>query len=163
MFDPDTQAIASSDTTPDPARPSFYIPVARPTATRVILVILLGAFAVEIVYGFLRYGSLLGFSGADTRMLVDLGAKVDVLISGGDYWRLFTATLLHGGILHLLFNLYALYALGPMLEAYMGHTRFVAIYILGGLYGSLASYAFTDNVSVGASGAIFGVVGGLTI
>jgi rhomboid protease GluP len=103
------------------------------------------------------------FNDADIRALVDLGAKVNPLIAQGEVWRLFTATLLHNGIIHLMFNLYALFALGPMLEAYLGWRRFLIIYLLGGLFGSLMSYAFSESVSVGASGAIFGIIGATTV
>jgi membrane associated rhomboid family serine protease len=81
-------------------------------------------------------------------------------IAQGEWWRLLTSTLLHGSILHLLFNMYALYWLGPQLERALGHTRFAALYVLSALGGSVASYWFSDlrTVSVGASGAIFGLI-----
>jgi rhomboid protease GluP len=144
-------------------RPTFYIKMSKPVVSRVIMGVLLAMFLVEVVYGIVRYNSWMTFSGANIYMLVDLGAKVNEYVAGGEIWRLFTATLLHDGIIHLLFNLYALFALGPMLEAYIGPARFAAIYILGGLFGSLLSYAFSDSVSVGASGAIFGIIGATTV
>lgn len=144
-------------------RPTFYIKMSKPIVSRVIMGVLLATFLIEVVYGVVRYGSWMTFSGANIYMLVDLGAKVNAYIAAGDVWRLFTATLLHDGILHLLFNLYALFALGPMLEAYIGPVRFACIYILGGLFGSLLSYAFSDSISVGASGAIFGIIGATTV
>ena len=81
-------------------------------------------------------------------------------IAQGEWWRLITSTLLHGSILHLLFNMYALYWLGPQLERALGHSRFAALYFLSALGGSVASYWFSDllTVSVGASGAIFGLI-----
>lgn len=81
-------------------------------------------------------------------------------IAQGEWWRLITSTLLHGSILHLLFNMYALYWLGPQLERALGHSRFAALYVLSALGGSVASYWFSDllTVSVGASGAIFGLI-----
>jgi len=144
-------------------RPTFYLRLSRPVVSRVIMVALLVGFVIEIVYGVLFYDTWMTFGGTDIMVLVDLGAKVNILIAAGEYWRLFTATLLHGGIMHLLFNLYALFAMGPLLEAYVGPLRFLAIYLLAGLYGSLASYAFADSISVGASGAIFGIVGATTV
>ncbi|MBW7881202.1 MAG: rhomboid family intramembrane serine protease [Caldilineaceae bacterium] len=143
--------------------PQFYIPLSRPTVTRTLLAVLLGVFVLEILYGALFYGSWTSFNMTDIRVLIDLGAKVNVLIAEGEFWRLLTATLLHSGILHLLFNLYALFALGPLLEGYVGHTRFFFIYLIAGLYGSLASYALSGPVSVGASGAIFGLIGAITV
>jgi rhomboid protease GluP len=149
---------------PSLERPTFYVPLSKPKVTRVILGVLLAMFFVQVVYGILVYDSWMGFMGAgDVQPLVDLGAKVNEYIAQGEYWRLFTATLLHGGIVHLMFNLYALFAIGPTLEAYLGWRRFLIIYVLGGLFGSLLSYAFSGSISVGASGAIFGIIGATTV
>lgn len=144
-------------------RPTFFVPMAKPIVSRFILGVLLAVFFVQVVYGIVRYDSWMTFTGSDIRALVDLGAKVNPYVAQGEIWRLFTATLLHDGILHLMFNLYALFALGPMLEAYVGPRRFLIIYLLGGLFGSLLSYAFSQSVSVGASGAIFGIIGATTV
>lgn len=78
-------------------------------------------------------------------------------------WRLFSSTLLHGGILHLGFNMWALWDTGRLAERFFGNTQFLLIYVLSGLFGALASlfFAASQTVSVGASGAIFGVVGAL--
>jgi membrane associated rhomboid family serine protease len=85
---------------------------------------------------------------------------IPAAIAQGEWWRLLTSTVLHGGILHLLFNMYALYWLGPQLERSLGNVRFAALYVLSALGGSIASYWFSDlnTVSVGASGAIFGLI-----
>ena len=160
----DDSRMTPADGEPDVlARPTFYLRLAKPIASRSLMVVLLAAFVVEIVYGVVRYDVWMTFNGTAMPVLIDLGAKVNLLIATGEYWRLFTATLLHGGILHLLFNIYALFALGPLLEAYVGPIRFLAIYMMGGLFGSLASYAFSPSVSVGASGAIFGIIGATTV
>ena len=84
---------------------------------------------------------------------------------GGEWYRLLTAAFLHGSILHILFNMYVLYALGPTLERVLGHARFLLLYVLAALGGSVASYAFSDvrTLSVGASGAIFGLMGALVV
>lgn len=145
------------------SRPTFYIHLSKPVVSRVIIGVLLVVFLLEVAYGALAYGTWMGFGGTGICVLVDMGAKVDPLIAAGQFWRLFTATLLHDGIIHLLFNLYALFALGPMLESYIGSVRFTAIYLIGGLIGSLASYAFSGSISVGASGAVFAVIGGITV
>lgn len=82
----------------------------------------------------------------------------------GEYWRLGTVVLVHGGILHLAFNMYALFIVGPIVEQLYGHWRFLLIYVLCGLGGSAASYAFSDaRASVGASGAVFGLFGMLLV
>lgn len=88
-----------------------------------------------------------------------LGAKVNDYILAGEVWRLITPILLHGSILHILFNMYALYAFGPTLERSYGHARFLALYLLGGFAGNVLSFLFTANPSVGSSTAIFGLLG----
>ena len=78
-------------------------------------------------------------------------------------WRLLSAAFLHAGIIHLGFNMWALWNLGGIAERFYGNTQFLLIYLLSGLFGSLASlfFAARSAVSVGASGAIFGVTGAL--
>jgi len=82
-------------------------------------------------------------------------------VAEGEYWRLLTAAFLHGGILHLALNMYAIYLFGPPLEAALGRVRFVAVYLISALGGSAFSYAFNDprQPSLGASGAVFGLLG----
>lgn len=80
-------------------------------------------------------------------------------VRGGEYWRLLTVALVHGGFLHLAFNMYALYIAGPLIEALYGRAMFLAFYLLAAAGGSVASYLFLPGVSVGASGAIFGLFG----
>jgi membrane associated rhomboid family serine protease len=84
-----------------------------------------------------------------------------VAIALGDEWfRLVSAIFLHSGLLHLGFNMYVLFLLGPPLERVLGHGRFLTLFLLSGLGGSIASYAFSPirTLSVGASGAIFGLM-----
>lgn len=92
-----------------------------------------------------------------------LGWKQNDLILQGEYWRLLTAMFLHGNLVHIFFNGYALFILGPETERIFGTARFLAVYFLGGLTGSIASYAFSASPSVGASGAIFGLIGCLAV
>ena len=144
-----------------PQQPRFYIRLSPPTVTRALLVINVVVFVAMIVYGYMEYGTINGTE--DSRVLVDFGAKINLAIARGQTWRLFTAMFLHIGVIHLLFNLYALNALGPMVEGYFGHIRFTTIYVLAGLTGSLASYAFSPAPSVGASGAVFGLAGAIIV
>ncbi len=89
------------------------------------------------------------------------GAAVDQ----GDWWRLVTAMFLHGGILHLAFNMFALYWLGSAVEQAIGIPRYVLLYFVSGIAGSAGALVFSRpfDVTVGASGAIFGVMGALLI
>ena len=97
----------------------------------------------------------------DLRVLTEFGAKVNSLIQAGEVWRLLASTFIHIGIIHLAFNLYALWVLGPLTEESLGHRRFFIIYILSGLGGSISSFLFSPALSAGASGAIFGLLGAL--
>jgi membrane associated rhomboid family serine protease len=118
-----------------------------PTVTRYILITCVSIFLLSLLLG-------------GTRSFAISFGMIPSAIAQGEWWRLLTSTLLHGSILHLLFNMYALYWLGPQLERVLGHTRFAALYVLSALGGSVASYWFSDlvTVSVGASGAIFGLI-----
>lgn len=83
-------------------------------------------------------------------------------VRSGEYYRLLTGTFLHGNIIHLLCNMYALYILGSQLESFVGKIKFLIIYLFSALTGSLLSLVFLNNgVSIGASGAIFGLAGAL--
>lgn len=95
-------------------------------------------------------------------IVLALGAKDNASIyQGGEYYRFLTAMFLHGGVTHILFNAFALYSLGFETERIYGHWRFLAAYMLAGLGGGVASYALNASPSVGASGAIFGLIGAL--
>jgi rhomboid protease GluP len=90
---------------------------------------------------------------------VGLLAKSNELIHSGQLWRLFTPALVHGSIAHIGFNMYALLSFGTGLEQHFGHRRFFVLYVLGAFTGNVMSFLFTDAVSVGASTAIFGLIG----
>jgi rhomboid protease GluP len=98
---------------------------------------------------------------ADYRALVAFGAKENALIDGqGQYWRFVTSIFLHIGFLHLFFNNYALWIIGQEIERLYGSARFIVLYLLTGIAGSVASYFYRpEGTSAGASGAIFGLFG----
>jgi membrane associated rhomboid family serine protease len=85
------------------------------------------------------------------------------LLFGNEYWRLLTVVLVHGSLIHLLFNMYALWVIGPIVEALYGPWRYLGIYALCGIAGSAASFATSPNPAVGASGAVFGLFGALLV
>ena len=89
------------------------------------------------------------------------GALQGYLTADGDYWRLLTSAFLHGSMLHLLFNMYALYLFGPFVERALGTARFVIAYLTAAMAGSIAVYllAAPTTVTIGASGAVFGLFG----
>lgn len=178
-----TQSVYSTQPTPQPPPTRYYVRMAKPVLTRLLIGVNVVVFIAMLVVGFFlldRQGGsaleqitnyissiislLMGNKFPETDLsLLMMGAKYNQLIFEGQVWRLFTAMFLHIGIIHLLFNLFALNALGPMVEGYFGHWRFALIYLIGGLFGSLASYAFSAAPSAGASGAVFGLAGATTI
>ena len=103
--------------------------------------------------------AVMGFSGDE---LIRWGGNYGPLTLGGDYWRLVTACFIHGGILHIVLNMWCLLSLGRLSERYFGRWFTLAIYILTGVGGSLLSIAYDpERLSVGASGAIFGIAGAI--
>lgn len=144
-----------------PPLPSIIQVQRRPPARRpVVSWALLWAIALIYLVSCLLSGSLFQ---PDLLVLIFLGAKENSLIAAGQLWRLLTATFLHGNLIHIFLNGYALYSLGPESERIYGTWRFLALYVLAGLGGSLASYAISPAPSVGASGSIFGLIGGLGV
>lgn len=103
----------------------------------------------------------------NSQFMIDHGAVYPVLLQEqGQYWRLFTATCMHFGLMHLVNNMVMLVATGQYLESALGHFRFFLLYVIAGIGGSALSYAqmlYSNDyaVSAGASGAIFGIVGAL--
>src|SRR5262249_26451136 len=115
-------------------------------------------FLVELATGASRSLDIAG----DRLKMIDLGAGYPPAIAlGHQYWRLFTSMFLHFGLIHLALNMYALYLFGTLLESFLGTRRMLAIYLISGLLGSIASFAFGSprEPSAGASGAIFGLLG----
>jgi rhomboid protease GluP len=89
------------------------------------------------------------------------GAKINENLAAGEAWRLVTPLFLHAGLLHIGVNMYSLWALGPAVERFFGRVRFLIVYLLSGICGVLLSLIMSPNASVGASGAIFGLLGAL--
>ena len=141
------QAAASQNSTA-PTRIPIKLPERRPYLTYIILGITIAVFLAQL--------------GTEYLFNVDLpaafGLKVNQLIAQGQLWRLFTPMLLHGSLLHIAFNMYALSRIGPRLERYYGHWRFLALYIISGFGGNVFSMMFTEAPSLGSSTAIFGLI-----
>ncbi len=99
----------------------------------------------------------------DMQTLVDMGALFGpYVVLKGEWWRLFTAMFLHGGMTHILMNMFSLYLIGRGVEMYFEKKAYLSIYLFSGLLGGLASlYMHPQSVGIGASGAIFGVFGAL--
>lgn len=141
--EPASQASGSSQ------RIAIKIPGVKPYVAYVIM-----GFTVFVFV--LQYASqyLIG-----TDLLAVWGMKDNPSILAGQFWRLFTPMFLHGGLLHIGFNMYALYIFGPGLERHYGHWRFLILYILSGFAGNVMSFLFSVAPSLGSSTAIFGLLG----
>lgn len=147
---------------------SFSLARARPRAVyvllaaNVIMYVLTNVLTNRISLPYVDAARGFVTNDAFTAALYVLGAKLNTAIDAGQWWRLLTPMVLHGSLAHLAFNSLALYSLGPQVESTYGTDRFLTIYALAGLAGSVASYWFNPNaLSVGASGAIFGLFSAL--
>ena len=141
----DRQSPAPSPT----GRPAYSPPARTPFVTHALLGLTIAIFLGQLITPF-----LFGYD-----FLVEWGVKSNALIVRGQLWRLFTPMLLHGGLLHIAFNMYALRVLGPGLEQHYGHWRFLALYVLAGFAGNVASFALSSADSLGASTSLFGLFG----
>ena len=102
----------------------------------------------------------LGMGALDSRAsIVAMGALAREGVAAGQYWRMLSATLLHGGLEHLVGNAVALFILGMICEHAFGRSQFLVLYVLSGLAGSVVSLLTSAGPSVGASGALFGLQG----
>lgn len=98
------------------------------------------------------------------RVVADGALFGPAIANGHEYWRLITGGFLHAGIIHILFNMYFLYVLGPQLEEAAGRVRFAVLYFTSLLTGSFGALLLApDSVTVGASGAVFGLMGGAVV
>jgi membrane associated rhomboid family serine protease len=119
-----------------------------------------GAPATMVFIGLAVVFFLLGFLSFEDE-LVRIFAQINPAVEDGEWWRIFTVVLLHGSITHLIFNMWALYVLGPQIERGVGTWPFVTLFLASaGVGGVFAFYlGGTNDVAVGASGAIFGLFG----
>ena len=127
----------------------------REWVTQVLIAANVGVLAVMVASG-------VDVLEPDTRSLLGWGANYAPLTVGAQWWRLFTAVFIHGGVIHLAFNMYALWMGGRLVERVFGHSGFLVLYAFAGIAGSVSSIVVHPSVTtVGASGAIFGVFGAL--
>lgn len=144
--------------TPAPSRGiRFRLSAGQPRAVFAILAINVVMYGLTYFLSWQRGNTDMSY----TYVLYLLGAKYGPAIDAGQYWRFITPVFLHGGLIHLAFNSYALYIMGPQAERLFGTWRFLAIYLLAGFAGVLGSYIHSPGLSIGASGAIFGLIGAL--
>jgi rhomboid protease GluP len=128
-----------------------YFLYGKPIATYVLLALIAVMFYIVEQNG----------GSTHVLTLIEFGAKYNPAIIDGEWWRFFSSMFLHIGFIHLFMNSLALLFLGGAVERMYGTSRFVLIYFVAGLIGSIASFAFNAQVAAGASGAIFGCFGAL--
>lgn len=134
--------------TSDPSSLREVDPSRTPTLTYILI-----ALTTLIYVGQVAGQYLLGVD-----VLAAYGSKVNSSIMAGQYWRLITPVFLHGSILHIGFNMYALYILGPNMERFYGAWRYLLLYLLAGYAGNVFSFMFSTYPSLGSSTAIFGLL-----
>ena len=124
----------------------------RPYVTMVLIGICVAVFGYEYLEGV-------------DQVARDFGMWPNGIAAYGEFYRLPASMFLHGSLLHIGFNMLVLWTIGPQVERVLGHVRFLVLYLVAGLGGAVASYLFSTpgTVSVGASGAIFGVMGALVV
>jgi len=133
--------------------------VRRSAPTIGVTHVIFGINAAVFLGMVLATSSVMGFTGPD---LVHWGANLGPYTLSGEWWRLLTSVFVHGGIIHIGFNMWCLWNLGALCEVLYGPWAYLAIYLLCGVGGSLGSVIWNPRVlSVGASGAIFGLAGAL--
>jgi rhomboid protease GluP len=128
-------------------------PSSRPLATQALLVVNIIIFALTYLY---QQTSPVWITNPILRFGV---MDYDQIVRGGEWYRLITAFFLHLDFAHMLFNGYALWVIGRDMESFYGRGRYLIIYFLSGLGGTLASWIIGRGASAGASGAIFGLIG----
>jgi rhomboid protease GluP len=136
----------------EPVQPTLVkvnVPQVKPTMTYGIMAVTVVIFALQMLSQYTLQGVDLPFY---------YGGKINQFILQGQLWRLITPVFLHGSILHIAFNMYALYSLGTSLERVYGHGRFALLYFLAGFAGNAASFMLSANPSLGSSTAVFGLV-----
>jgi len=136
---------------PQAAQPGVRVslPASKPYMTYALIAVTTAVYLLQMASQ-----SLLG-----TDLPAALGAKANDLIRQGQLWRLLTPVLLHASVPHIAFNMYALWLFGVGLERHFGRWRYLLLYLLGGFTGNVLSFLLSSGLSVGASTAIFGLIG----
>jgi len=126
----------------------------NPIITYLIMIICLILFIAMYIFGD---------GSTYVKTLVEFGGNAVYYTKSGDYYRLLTSIFLHAGIIHIVCNMYSLYVIGPQSESFYGKWKFLLIFLISGISGNLLSVALSgmNAVGVGASGAIFGLLGSI--
>ena len=153
------EAAQRGELSDDAPQPVIAAPWVRRESSITLTHILFGANVAIFLAMALAGGSLLDFTG---EVMVHFGANFGPYTLSGQWWRLVTYMFLHGGLMHIAFNMWCLWELGALCESLYGRWTYAAIYLITGVAGGVASVGWNPGVlSVGASGAIFGLAGAL--
>jgi rhomboid protease GluP len=142
-----------------PADVAGFIPAARFT-TVVILLINAGLYAATALFSMRATGGQ-SVMDVDGQTLFLFGAKASQAIHAGQWWRLITAGFLHGGIVHILMNSWIIFDLGAAVEEFYGTARYLVFYFVSTVAGFMASTWWSPSLSIGASAALFGLIGAM--
>lgn len=145
---------AAPEPAPQPVR--VALPQAVPYVTYTIIGVTVAVYLLQAA-SVVVFGYPTSFSNIDWLSLY--GARINEFIRAGQVWRLLTPALLHGSVTHIFFNMYALLSFGTALEQFFGRGRFLTLYLLGAFAGNVMSFLLTDGYSIGASTAVFGLIG----
>lgn len=133
---------------PQPGVQRLTLPLQRVWLTYVLLATIGAVFLGQLALAPME---------GDVDPIINWGAKVNILIAAGQIWRLVTPIFIHASLTHFLFNAYALYLFGRRVESAYGAVRLFVLFFFSGIGGTIASLWLSPSVSVGASGAIFGL------
>lgn len=130
---------------------------------KIIVTPILIALCFIVFFGLeiFAFGSIKDLFGVTNIAALLSGALYKAEVGNGQIWRLVTYIFVHGSILHLLVNMYSLYVVGTQIETYVGKVKYLIIFLVSGICGGLLSCLLSSGFSVGASGAIFGLLGAL--
>jgi membrane associated rhomboid family serine protease len=151
---PDHAAVSGRQAAPRRAarRASRSLAGYGPYVTLGLIGINVGIYLLELLLG--------GEINGTGNWIYENGVLFGPVVADGDWWRLFTAAFLHYGPLHLAMNMIVLWFIGPALEEYLGHARYALLYLVSGLAGSAGALILSpESLTVGASGAIWGIMG----
>ncbi len=138
----------NNPTQPEPRQVGVNVPLNKPVVTYVLLGLNVFLFLIQMLFELT--------SGVD--WLFVLGGKINALILEGQVWRLVTPAFLHSNLMHIAFNMYALFILGRRIESTYGHGRFLLLYLLSAFGGNVLSFVLSNANSLGSSTAIFGLI-----
>ena len=153
------EAVQRGELADDARQPVIAAPWVRRESSITLTHVFFGANIAVFLAMALASGSIMDFNG---EVMVRFGANFGPFTLSGQWWRLFTYMFLHGGLMHIAFNMWCLWDLGALCESLYGRWTYAAIYLITGVAAGLASVGWNPGtLSVGASGAIFGLAGAL--